>query len=66
VSEAARDADAYYGVQEGRDGVGEVNDIFLGRDGAVEAVLVDIGGPVPSAARTSQVIAWVGAVYGRP
>lgn len=44
VSEAAIDADAYKGVQEGWEDVGEVNDIILGRDGTVDAVLVDIGG----------------------
>jgi hypothetical protein len=44
VSEAAVDADAYAGVQEGWDDIGEVNDIVLGRDGSVDAVLVDIGG----------------------
>ena len=44
VSEAALDADAYKGVQEGWEDVGEVNDIILGRDGTVDAVLVDIGG----------------------
>ncbi len=44
VSEAALDADAYPGVQEGWDDVGEVNDVLLGRDGTVDAVLVDIGG----------------------
>lgn len=44
VSEAAIDADAYNGVQEGWNDVGEVNDIILGRDGSVDAVLVDIGG----------------------
>lgn len=44
VSEAAIDADAYNGVQEGWDDIGEVNDIILGRDGTVDAVLVDIGG----------------------
>ncbi len=44
VSEAAIDADAYNGVQEGWEDVGEVNDIILGRDGTVDAVLVDIGG----------------------
>jgi hypothetical protein len=44
VSEAAIDADAYNGVQEGWNDVGEVNDIILGRDGTVDAVLVDIGG----------------------
>ncbi len=44
VSEAAVDADAYSGVQEGWNDVGEVNDVLLGRDGTVDAVLVDIGG----------------------
>ena len=44
VSEAAIDADAYNGVQEGWNDIGEVNDIILGRDGTVDAVLVDIGG----------------------
>jgi hypothetical protein len=44
VSEAALEADAYAGVQDGWDDVGEVNDIILGRDGSVDAVLVDIGG----------------------
>ncbi len=44
VSEAAVDADAYAGVQEGWNDIGEVNDIILGRDGSVDAVLVDIGG----------------------
>ncbi|RYI14861.1 MAG: hypothetical protein EON48_11510, partial [Acetobacteraceae bacterium] len=44
VSEAAIDAENYNGVQEGWDDVGEVNDIILGRDGSVDAVLVDIGG----------------------
>lgn len=44
VSEAALDADAYNGVQEGWEDIGEVNDIILGRDGTVDAVLVDIGG----------------------
>lgn len=44
ASEAALDADAYSGVQEGWEDIGEVNDIILGRDGTVDAVLVDIGG----------------------
>lgn len=44
ASEAAVDADAYQGVQEGWEDIGEVNDIILGRDGTVDAVLVDIGG----------------------
>ena len=44
ASEAAIDADAYAGVQDGWDDIGEVNDIVLGRDGSVDAVLVDIGG----------------------
>lgn len=44
ASEAALDADAYPGVQEGWNDIGEVNDVLLGRDGTVDAVLVDIGG----------------------
>jgi hypothetical protein len=44
ASEAALDADAYAGVEEGWDDIGEVNDIVLGRDGTVDAVLIDIGG----------------------
>lgn len=44
VSEAEVDADAYNGVQQGWNDIGEVNDIILGRDGTVDAVLVDIGG----------------------
>jgi hypothetical protein len=44
ASEAAIDADAYAGLQEGWSDIGEVNDIILGRDGTVDAVLVDIGG----------------------
>lgn len=44
VSEAALDADGYAGVQDGWDDIGEVNDVLLGRDGSVDAVLVDIGG----------------------
>jgi hypothetical protein len=44
ATEAAVDADAYPGVQEGWEDIGEVNDVLLGRDGTVDAVLVDIGG----------------------
>jgi hypothetical protein len=44
ASEAALDADEYAGMQEGWDDIGEINDVILGRDGTVEAVLVDIGG----------------------
>lgn len=44
ASEAAIEADAYAGVQDGWNDIGEVNDIILGRDGSVDAVLVDIGG----------------------
>jgi sporulation protein YlmC with PRC-barrel domain len=44
ASESAIDADAYNGVQDGWNDIGEVNDIILGRDGTVDAVLVDIGG----------------------
>ena len=44
VSEAAIDADEYDGVQTGWADIGEINDLILSRDGAVDAVLVDIGG----------------------
>jgi hypothetical protein len=44
ASESALDAEAYAGVQDGWTDIGEVNDIILGRDGSVDAVLVDIGG----------------------
>lgn len=44
ASEAALDTDAYSGVQDGWDDIGEVNDVIIGRDGTVDAVLVDIGG----------------------
>jgi hypothetical protein len=44
ASEATLDADAYAGVQDGWNDIGEVNDVILGRDGTVDAVLVDIGG----------------------
>jgi PRC-barrel domain len=44
ASEAAVDADEYSGVQEGWDDIGEINDVIVGREGQVEAVLVDIGG----------------------
>lgn len=38
------DAEGYAGVQDDWDDIGEVNDIILSREGAVEAVLLDIGG----------------------
>lgn len=44
ASEAAVEGDAVSGPQEGWNDLGEVNDIILGRDGSVDAVLVDIGG----------------------
>ena len=44
ASEAAVDANEYAGVQDGWEDIGEVNDVILSRDGAAEAVLVDIGG----------------------
>lgn len=44
ASEAAIEGDSFDGVQEGWDDIGEVNDVILGRDGTVDAVLVDIGG----------------------
>ncbi len=44
ASEAAVDAADAEGPQEGWEDIGEINDVILSRDGAVEAVLVDIGG----------------------
>jgi hypothetical protein len=44
ASEASVDANAYDGVQDGWDDIGEINDVILSRSGEVEAVLVDIGG----------------------
>jgi PRC-barrel domain len=44
ASEAAVDADEYAGVQTGWNDIGEINDVILTRDGAVDAVLIDIGG----------------------
>ena len=44
ASDAAIDADAYDGAQDGWNDIGEVNDVILSRDGKVDAVLVDIGG----------------------
>lgn len=38
------ESDAFEGLQDNWDDIGEVNDIILSRDGAVEAVLIDIGG----------------------
>jgi sporulation protein YlmC with PRC-barrel domain len=42
--EGAAMGEAYNGLQEGWDDIGEINDVILSRDGSVEAVLVDIGG----------------------
>lgn len=44
ASEAALDAESFDGVQDGWSDVGEVNDVIIGRDGMVDAVLIDIGG----------------------
>lgn len=44
TSETAVEGDASNGLQDGWEDIGEVNDVILSRDGAVEAVLVDIGG----------------------
>lgn len=43
-TETTLDGDAFDGVQDGWEDIGEVNDVILSRDGSVEAVLVDIGG----------------------
>ncbi len=44
AAEGGVEGEAVQGMQEGWEDVGEINDIILGRDGSVEAVLVDIGG----------------------
>jgi sporulation protein YlmC with PRC-barrel domain len=55
ASDAAVDADAYDGVQDGWNDIGEVNDVIIARDGTVEAVLVDIGGFLGMGERTAAV-----------
>jgi sporulation protein YlmC with PRC-barrel domain len=44
AADPAVDADAYDGVQEGWNDIGEVNDFVLSRDGSVDSILIDIGG----------------------
>jgi sporulation protein YlmC with PRC-barrel domain len=44
ASEAALGTQAYEGVQDSWTDIGEVNDLILGQDGTVQAVLIDIGG----------------------
>jgi len=44
TSETAIDADEYAGAQDNWIDVGEINDLIVARDGAILAVLVDIGG----------------------
>ncbi|MEC7257380.1 MAG: PRC-barrel domain-containing protein, partial [Pseudomonadota bacterium] len=44
TAENATDADSYAGIQDNWEDIGEIHDVILSRDGAVEAVLVDIGG----------------------
>lgn len=44
ASEVAVDGDAFDGLQDGWEDIGEINDVIMSRDGSVEAVLVDIGG----------------------
>lgn len=44
ASEAALDEESFDGIQDGWSDVGEVNDVIIGRDGMVDAVLIDIGG----------------------
>ncbi len=44
AAEAGATEAEYMGVQDDWNDVGEINDVILSRDGAVEAVLVDIGG----------------------
>ena len=44
ASEAAVEGNAFNGIQDGWENIGEINDVVLSRDGTVEAVIVDIGG----------------------
>ncbi|MDI3335553.1 PRC-barrel domain-containing protein [Defluviimonas aestuarii] len=44
ASEAAVEGDAFDGLQDGWEDIGEINDVILSRGGSVDAVLVDIGG----------------------
>lgn len=44
ASEAAVNGDAFDGLQDGWEDIGEINDVILSRTGSVDAVLVDIGG----------------------
>lgn len=44
ASEVAMDADEVAGLQDGWEDIGEINEVLLRRDGAVDSVLVDIGG----------------------
>lgn len=43
-SETALTAEEYAGMQDNWNDIGAINDVILGRDGSVAAVLVDIGG----------------------
>jgi sporulation protein YlmC with PRC-barrel domain len=44
ASEAAVEGDAFEGVQNDWEDIGEINDVILSQDGSVQAVLVDMGG----------------------
>lgn len=44
ASETAIEGNEFEGLQDGWEDVGEISDIILDREGAVQAVLVDIGG----------------------
>ncbi len=44
ASEAAVEGDAFDGLQDGWEDIGEINDVIFSRGGSVDAVLVDIGG----------------------
>jgi hypothetical protein len=44
AAEAAIEGDAFEGVQDNWEDIGEVNDVILSRDGNVDSVIVDIGG----------------------
>ncbi|MEZ5779789.1 MAG: PRC-barrel domain-containing protein [Paracoccaceae bacterium] len=44
TSEANIEGDAFNGVQDDWEDIGEINDVILSRDGQVAAVLIDVGG----------------------
>ena len=52
AAESELNADEYAGVDAGWNDIGEINDVIMTRDGAVAAVLVDIGGFLGMGERT--------------